>query len=165
MIDFWKYLEDETNRISNWLNRRSRVKKRNERWPQGFEVDQLKGWQYYQVRWECYRWRKVLVVGGGGGDSRWSGKGQGLHTVGTISHLHRNVKCSFEVYQGVLQSDFCFLNNKVAYFKPVLLPRGFPGGASGKEPACQCRRHRQVWSLSGEDPLEEGMATHSSILA
>ena len=23
----------------------------------------------------------------------------------------------------------------------------------------------QVWSLDGEDPLEEGMATHSSILA
>ena len=23
----------------------------------------------------------------------------------------------------------------------------------------------QVWSLGGEDPLEEGMATHSSILA
>ena len=63
-----------------------------------------------------------MVVGGGGGHSRWSGKGQGLHTVGTISHLHRKVKCSFEVYQGVLQSDFCFLSNKVAYFKPVLLP-------------------------------------------
>ena len=66
---------------------------------------------------------------GCGEDSRWSGKGQGLHTVGTINHLHRNVKCSFEVYQGVLQADFCFLNHKVAYFKPVLLPRGFPGGA------------------------------------
>ena len=38
---------------------------------------------------------------------------------------------------------------------------GFPGGASGKEPACQCRRHP---SLGGEDPLEKGMATHSSIL-
>ena len=39
---------------------------------------------------------------------------------------------------------------------------GFPGGASGKEPACQCRRHP---SLGGEDPLEKGMATHCSILA
>ena len=81
---------------------------------------------------------------GCGEDSRWSGKGQGLHTVGTINHLHRNVKCSFEVYQGVLQADFCFLNHKVAYFKPVLLPRGFPGGASGKEPACQFRRQRET---------------------
>ena len=43
---------------------------------------------------------------------------------------------------------------------------GFPGGASGKESACQCRRHEmQVRSLGQEDPLEEGMATHSSILA
>ena len=41
-----------------------------------------------------------------------------------------------------------------------------PDGASGKEPACQCRRHESgVQSLSQEDPLEEEMATHSSILA
>ena len=45
--------------------------------------------------------------------------------------------------------------------------RGFPGGASGKEPVCQFRRCKEmlVRSLSWEDPLEEGMATHSSILA
>ena len=42
---------------------------------------------------------------------------------------------------------------------------GFPGGASGKEPTCQCRRHETwVWSLGWEDPLEKGMAIHSSIL-
>ena len=43
---------------------------------------------------------------------------------------------------------------------------GFPGGASGKEPICQCRRH-EIWvqSLGQEDSLEEGMANHSSILA
>ena len=34
---------------------------------------------------------------------------------------------------------------------------GFPGGASGKEPACQCRRHKLH--------KEEEMATHSIILA
>ena len=35
-----------------------------------------------------------------------------------------------------------------------------------KEPTCQCRRHEtQVPFLHWEDPLEEGMATHSSILA
>ena len=42
---------------------------------------------------------------------------------------------------------------------------GFPGGASGKEPACQSWRQMQIPSLGQEDPLEEGMATHSSILA
>ena len=37
----------------------------------------------------------------------------------------------------------------------------FPGGASGKEPTCQCKTQ----SLGREDPLEKGMGTHSSILA
>ena len=42
----------------------------------------------------------------------------------------------------------------------------FPGGASGKEHACQGRRHETwVQSLSRDDPLEESVATHSSILA
>ena len=44
---------------------------------------------------------------------------------------------------------------------------GFPGGASGKEPACQCRRLKETWilSLGEEDSLEEDVATHSTILA
>ena len=41
--------------------------------------------------------------------------------------------------------------------------QGFPGGSDGKNlPAVQ---ETQVWSLGWEDPLEKGMATHSSILA
>ena len=41
-----------------------------------------------------------------------------------------------------------------------------PGGVSGKESTFQCRRHETwVQSLSQEDPLEKGMATHPSILA
>ena len=44
--------------------------------------------------------------------------------------------------------------------------RGFPGGASGKEPACQCRsRKRCGFDPWLEDPLEEGTATHRSTLA
>ena len=41
-----------------------------------------------------------------------------------------------------------------------------PRGHSGKESTCQCRR-QEMWvlSLGREDPLEESMATHSSILA
>ena len=45
---------------------------------------------------------------------------------------------------------------------------GFPGGASGKEPTCQCRRcKRRGWfdTWGWEDPLEKGMVTHFSILA
>ena len=44
---------------------------------------------------------------------------------------------------------------------------GFPGGASGKELASQhwrCSRPG-ICSLGQEDPLEEGVATHSSTLA
>ena len=40
---------------------------------------------------------------------------------------------------------------------------GFPGGSDGKESTAV----QETWlrSLGWEDPLEEGMATHSSILA
>ena len=39
----------------------------------------------------------------------------------------------------------------------------FPGGSAGKEFACNAR---DLGLISGwEDPLEKGMATHSSILA
>ena len=42
-----------------------------------------------------------------------------------------------------------------------------PGGASGKEPTCQCRRYKVtlIQSLGWGDPLEEGMGTHSCIIA
>ena len=47
-----------------------------------------------------------------------------------------------------------------------VLSLGFPGAASGKEPACQCRRY-EAWAqhLDWQDPREEGMAPPSSILA
>ena len=43
----------------------------------------------------------------------------------------------------------------------------FPGGASGRELAYPCRRHQRgkFQVLDWENPLEEGMATHSSVLA
>ena len=39
----------------------------------------------------------------------------------------------------------------------------FPGGSDGKESAAV--QETRVWSLDGEEPLEKGMATYSSILA
>ena len=43
---------------------------------------------------------------------------------------------------------------------------GFPRWCSGKESACQCRRHEtRVQSPGQEDALEKKMATYSSILA
>ena len=45
--------------------------------------------------------------------------------------------------------------------------KGFPGGTSDKESACQCRRCERLgfdpWV--GKIPLEEEMVTHSSVLA
>ena len=45
--------------------------------------------------------------------------------------------------------------------------QGFPGGANGKEPICQCKRHKRcgfgAWVRTIS--LEEGTAAHSSILA
>ena len=45
---------------------------------------------------------------------------------------------------------------------------GFPGGASGKETAClptQETLEIQAQSLGWEDPLEEDMGTHFSVLS
>ena len=57
------------------------------------------------------------------------------------------------------------LTQQLSPFMP-LLRLGFQGGAIGKELVCQCRRHETwVQSLGPEDPLVEGVATHSSILA
>ena len=44
---------------------------------------------------------------------------------------------------------------------------GLPRWCSGKESACQCRRHKRCGfnNLGQEDPLEEDRVTHSNILA
>ena len=41
---------------------------------------------------------------------------------------------------------------------------GFPGGTSGKEPTCQCRRLRDAVLIPGVGKIPWRMATHSSIL-
>ena len=52
-------------------------------------------------------------------------------------------------------------------YNPLKSFWGFPGGASGKGPTWLKQETEETWnqSLGREDPLEEGMATHSSILA
>ena len=43
---------------------------------------------------------------------------------------------------------------------------GFPAGSAVQNPSVmQEMQETPVWSMAGEDPLEEGMATHYSILA
>ena len=45
----------------------------------------------------------------------------------------------------------------------LMMPMGFPGGSDGKESVCNSG-WGGVRSLGQEDPLEKGVATHSSIL-
>ena len=104
--------------------------------------------------------------------------------LGDLSGNSRTHLCSFHLHQ---QRPFCSIlppSQFWLFILPVFSSRnsslssltlhGFSeytiyfdsgGGASGKEPTCQCRRHESwVQSLSLEDLLEEGMTTHSSIL-
>ena len=57
-----------------------------------------------------------------------------------------------------------YIQIKLAFRKML---SGSPGGASGKEPACQGRRPKRhgLDPWVGKVPLEEGMATHFSVLA
>ena len=42
-----------------------------------------------------------------------------------------------------------YLFNFLTRFQILLVMLGFPGGASGKELTCQCRRHRDLGSIPG----------------
>ena len=54
----------------------------------------------------------------------------------------------------------------ITYRMAVLYSTSFPGGSVVKNrPAVQKAQEAWVRSLHQEDPLEEGMATHSGILA
>ena len=54
----------------------------------------------------------------------------------------------------------------ISFENIFILILGFPGGSVVKNPpAVQETQEIQVWFLGWEDPLEEGTATHSSILA
>ena len=53
---------------------------------------------------------------------------------------------------------------QLSNFTHLILPWSFPGGTSGKEPACQCRKCKRR-GLDREDLLEEVLATYSSILS
>ena len=58
-------------------------------------------------------------------------------------------------------SRFQFVFPCLTYFTKDKIIPSFPGGSDGKESACNARH---FGSTPGLDPLEEGMATHSSIL-
>ena len=84
-----------------------------------------------------------------------------------IKNVHALIELDFlpmsvvEMYQMA-----CCLDSEVTDLGRTTFCLGFPGGTSDKKPACQCWRHvTWVRFVGWGDPLEEGMATHSSILA
>ena len=68
------------------------------------------------------------------------------------------------MFRGLIMTVFALVLSitRITTIIYSVLSNGPPNGSAGKEPACQCR---QVHSLSQENPLEEEIATHSSILA
>ena len=64
-------------------------------------------------------------------------------------------------YQGVYVSDFLIHSSIDGHFG-CFHTLGFPSASESKESACT--QETWVQSLGQEDPLEKGMATHSSIL-
>ena len=54
----------------------------------------------------------------------------------------KSAKFSSHYLGGALEGHGC------VWGKKSVIPLGFPGGASGKEPACQCRKHERC----GFDP-------------
>ena len=80
--------------------------------------------------------------------------------VKSLSHVPLFATSWTAAYQAPPSMGF----SRQEYWSGVPLPSP-PDGASGKELACQCKSHEsRVRSLGGEYPLEEGMATHPSIL-
>ena len=59
------------------------------------------------------------------------------------------------------------VSQRLSFVPHMTIYLGFPGGTSGKESACPCKRHKACGFNPWIEkiPLEEDMATHSSILA
>ena len=83
-----------------------------------------------------------------------------------ISHRNGKIKYMRAVYLRTIIKELCSLWKRSlnVEFVNYVYSQGSQGGTGGKEPACQCRRHKR----GGFDPWvdkEEEMAAHSSILA
>ena len=73
-----------------------------------------------------------------------------------IIRWYNNVTCVY------IYSLLSFFTKLICYLILVILSMGFPGALVVK--SLSAMQETQVWSLGWEDPLEQGLATHSSIL-
>ena len=70
-------------------------------------------------------------------------------------------KSSKEIGKNLFHFSFCIIKHNRVWMigvskGRVCVIRGFPGGASGKKPACQCRRHRDEGLIPGSGRLPGG---------
>ena len=91
-------------------------------------------------------------------------------TRGLKKSIDRFVKYRYGLYFSFKWCNEARYHLMLCCKKCISLPshtkKGFPGGSSGKDSTCQCRRHGAGRSVHGsEDPPEEDMATRSSIPA
>ena len=78
----------------------------------------------------------------------------------------KSVKFSIDLYLYVVIPDLCHRHVLNLVLKLTLQNSKWAGGSAVRNlPALQKTQETQVPFLSREDPLEEGMATHSSSLA
>ena len=89
----------------------------------------------------------------------WKSKMQCLHTVKYYSGIKRNDSLTPATMWVNLEN--IMLRMTATRDHMIWFDLGFSWWLNGKESACKM----WVWSLGREDPLEEGMATHSSVLA
>jgi len=84
----------------------------------------------------------------------------------SFSFFKSGIKQTFHIPTSCFKAVSCF-KEKLTFVGTVCSLQGFPGRASGKEPTCQCRRHKRhrfdPWV--GKIPVEEGTATYPSTLA
>ena len=84
-----------------------------------------------------------------------------------LDQFHQQIKTSITIWLLSYSHATRIFSNVVVEKEPGCIDSDFgKSGASGKESACQCRRHerRGLLPAEGRSP-GEGMATHSSILA
>ena len=63
-------------------------------------------------------------------------------------------------------TDEAYLDSEIVYNLPRTMQlRGLPRWLSDKESTCNAGTSGDMGLIPGSDPLEEGMATHSTILA